>query len=213
MAPTADYLAHVFAPTISAFGWHMELECTTPGFYPKGGGRIDAVIEQAHPTPVALTGFPEDHLLEALVVSTLDREDLFARCHDELAKLHEGHSAAFRFERIPKESISEGIALTLVAANGHHRAGFSALGERRRTMEQVAQSAYAEYADWNQRHPGVDEHLADQLAPLAALTPGHSQWTTSRVTDHLRTVLQVIDWFGLAACELDERSGLVQINA
>lgn len=212
MAPSVDYLREVFIPCVSGFGWQLDIACDTPGFYPAGGGRIDATIRTADPRPFDLIAFPGDHMLAATMTSTIGREDLFTRAQNHLRSRHEGKDTPFQFQAHELRSASQGLGLLLVAGNGFHRAGFSALGERRRTMEQVVDGVYDEYTAWTQARPAVDEHLADQLAPLAALTPGHSQWVTQEVTDHLRTVLQVIEWFELASTGIDEETGLVHVT-
>jgi RNA 3'-terminal phosphate cyclase (ATP) len=211
-APTVDYLTQVFEPTISHFGWHLDIACETPGFYPRGGGRIDATIRPADPRPIELAGFPEEHRLTVVIHSSMDRDDLFARTHNAIGGHHKDDSAPLQFVDLMKPGPSPGIGLTLVAANGFHRAGFTALGERRKSMEAVCEEAYAEYASWRGDPPGLDEHLADQLVPLAALTQGQNEWRTHRPSEHLRTVLQLVEWFDMGSTLLDEETGLVRVS-
>lgn len=212
MAPSVDYLREVFVPCIGGYGWQLDIACDTPGFYPAGGGRIDATIKPADPRPFDLIAFPADHMVTATMTSTIGREDLFTRANNHLRARHEGRDAPYQFQQAELKSISQGLGLLLVANNGIHRAGFSALGERRRTMEQVVDGVYDEYLAWAEARPAVDEHLGDQLAPLAALTSGHSEWVVQKVTDHLRTVLQVIEWFELGSTGIDEETGLVHVT-
>jgi RNA 3'-terminal phosphate cyclase (ATP) len=211
-APTVDYLHEVFEQTISHFGWLLDIECPTPGFYPAGGGRLEAKVYPAKPRPFDLDTFATEHGVTAIAHSSIPREDLFARAKDHLAVRHRNSSMPLRFERILSEGPSPGVGLTLVAANGFYRAGFSALGARQKSMEKVCDEAYDEYRVWASGAPGLDEHLADQLAPLAALTQGHSVWRTQTVSDHLRTVLKVIEWFGMATTDLDEETGVVRVS-
>lgn len=211
-APTIDYVREVFTPTISHFGWRLEVDCPTPGFFPVGGGRVEARIHPAEPREIDLDTFSTEHTLLAVAHSSIRREDLFERAKDHLAVRHRRSTMPLKFERILSDGPSPGIGLTLIAANGHHRAGFTSLGARQKTMEKVCDEAYDEYHAWVSGTPGLDEHLADQLVPLAALTPGHSSWRTQTVSEHLRTVLQVTEWFGLATTDIDEESGLVRVT-
>lgn len=55
-----------------------------------------------------------------------------------------------------------------------------------------------------QKGAAVEEHLADQLVPVLALAEGESRWTTWPVTDHLRTVLAVVQAIYPQAAELVE---------
>lgn len=211
-APTVDYLTEVFSPSVSPFGWFLELDCPTPGFFPAGGGRVDARILPSDPRTIELDGFPDEHRLTAILHSSIDRDDLFARAKSRIGASHEGSSAPLQFEPIFKRGPSPGISVGLFAASGHHRAGFTALGARNKPMEAVCDEAYSEYADWRSSEPALDEHLADQLVPLAALSQGQHEWRTHRVTDHLRTVLQLVEWFGMGSTVLEEDTGLVRVS-
>lgn len=211
-APTVDYLREVFAPTVSHFGWHLDVECPVPGFYPGGGGRIEAKISPAEPLAFDLDAFPEEHVLKAVIHSSLDREDLFLRSKAAIADRHEPDSAGIQFEKIFQTGPSPGIAASLFAIAGYHRAGFTALGARQKSMEVVSNEVYDEYEKWRKLEPAVDEHLADQLVPLAALTQGQSSWRAQTVTDHLRTVLQLVEWFEMGTTHLDEETGSVRVT-
>lgn len=211
-APTVDYLTEVFAPTIGHFGWYVDIDCQTPGFYPAGGGRVEAKILPSEGRAFELDGFPPEHRLTALIHSSIPREDLFTRAKSKIAAAHEGSRFPLEFETILKDGPSPGISVGLFAVSGYHRAGFSALGERNKSMELVCGEAYAEYAAWRDGEPALDEHLADQLVPLAALTQGQHAWRTHKVTDHLRTVLQLVEWFEMGSTVLDEETGLVRVS-
>lgn len=49
----------------------------------------------------------------------------------------------------------------------------------------------------------VDDHLADQLVPFLALTPGTSFLTCATLSPHLRTVAWVVQQFLATRIELD----------
>lgn len=207
-APTFDYIDHVYVPSIRPFGWNLRLACPTPGFFPAGGGRVEAEIELATPRPIDLTVFPAEHDICSIAHTSIMGRDLLSRTRNTLAQLHDG---PMKFEEIANEGPSPGVGLTLVASNEHYRAGFSELGERGVRMETVCERAYSAYDTWRKSPPALEEHLADQLAPLAALTEGESRWRAQVVSEHLRTVLQVIQWFGLAETELNEETGEVRV--
>ena len=62
-------------------------------------------------------------------------------------------------------------------------------------MEVVAEEAVVQYESWEKQKAATDEHLADQLVLPAAFADGESTWTTSEVTEHLRTVLWLTNHF------------------
>ena len=86
------------------------------------------------------------------------------------------------------ESLSVGNAVT--AWKGFR--GSYVLGEKGKRAEIVAKEALdslmAETGD-------VDYHLADQLLIYAALAEGETSYTTSRISNHLRTNAYVISQF------------------
>ena len=105
--------------------------------------------------------------------------------------------------------------MLLVAGCEGGLAGFSALGERGKRMEAVAEEACRAYREWWETGAACEEHLADQLVLPMALTAGESRWTTSRVTEHLRTVLWVIPQFLPVEASLTENpdgTGLVTLQ-
>jgi RNA 3'-terminal phosphate cyclase (ATP) len=68
----------------------------------------------------------------------------------------------------------------------------------------VAERPCEEFLAWWKSGAAVDEHLADQLVLPMALAPGESRWTTPTVTDHLRTVLWLVEKFLPIRVELME---------
>ena len=62
-------------------------------------------------------------------------------------------------------------------------------------VEKVSEQACVEFMDWWKTGAACDEHLADQLVLPAALIGGRSEWSTPRVTEHLRTVLWAVHHF------------------
>jgi RNA 3'-terminal phosphate cyclase len=112
-------------------------------------------------------------------------------------------------------SSGAGASVLLVAECEKTTEGWQSLGERGKAMEQVATEAARKFKHWYRTECGTDEHLADQLALPAALTPGVSCWTTARVSEHLRTVLQVIPLFLSVETTVEENedgTGTVRVN-
>lgn len=91
--------------------------------------------------------------------------------------------------RIEEEpALSPGNAVTLW--KGFR--GAYVLGERGKRAEIVAEEAFSIL---NQENEEIDSHLADQLLLYAALAEGKSSFTTSHITEHLRTNAYVIERF------------------
>jgi RNA 3'-terminal phosphate cyclase (ATP) len=96
-----------------------------------------------------------------------------------------------------------GIVLWAECEGGRRFAG-SALGRRGKRAEEVgreaAHSLLSELAgDW-----AVETHLADQLIVWMALADGPSEFTTAKLTDHVRNAVIVAEAIAGARFALEE---------
>lgn len=89
---------------------------------------------------------------------------------------------------------SEGCGIALWAeCEGGRRLGGSALGRRGKRAEEVGREAAEGLLAELEGGGAVDSHLADQLVVWLALARGRSEFTTSRVTEHLRLAAKVAE--------------------
>ncbi len=216
-APTADYLERVYLPTLARHG--LAASCLSPnaGFYPKGGGVVQAEIAgNAAPLPVTLTERGDLRGLTALVVTSGLPPSVAERGIAAVRQGVGGLPVDLAVEARDVPSLGPGAAVLLVAECEGGLAGFSAIGERGKRMETVAEEACQAYRAWWETGAACEEHLADQLVLPMALTAGESRWTTSKVTEHLRTVLWVVPQFLPVEASLVENpdgAGLVTLQA
>src|SRR5207237_6965046 len=99
------------------------------------------------------------------------------------------------FVRQDRESPGQGAAIVIFAHCEKGLAGFTAMGERGKPMEKVAEEACEQFMKWWKTGAACDERLADQLVLPASLVPAESRWTTPRETEHIRTVLWTVKQF------------------
>jgi len=216
-APTADYLERVYLPTLARHGLRASLESPRAGFFPKGGGMVQAeVTGGAVSTPITLTERGDLLSLTALMVTSglpaTVAERGIATVRQEVTRL----PVTMAVEAREVASVGPGASVLLVAECEGGFAGFSAVGERGKRMETVAEEACRDFRGWWETGAACEEHLADQLVLPMALTAGESRWTTSRATEHLRTVLWVVPQFLPVEATLAEKpdgSGLVTLRA
>ena len=202
-APTAEYLEHVYAQVLSKHGCQAAVSSPHAGFFPRGGGSVQLAIEPVQLLqPVTLTERGVLRSLTAHVLTSGLPPDVARR--GEVAIRERLRSLPTEVTVVPRDVPSQGpgAAVFLLAICENGRAGFSAIGARGKPMEGVAGEACEALLAWYGTGVACEEHLADQLALPTALTPGTSQWTTSHVTEHLRTVLWVLPQF------LDVEAGL-----
>lgn len=200
MAPTADYLEHVYSAMLRTHGLAVETSYGPPGFNPTGGGKLQIDVKASKIEPFLLLkrlsapvrSFVTTSLLPSHVA---DRAELMLQT---LGNVHKRCD----------EGLGAGAAVTIAYAG----AGFSSLGERGKPMERVVQEAIDEAGVWSASAAAVDEHLADQLVLPAFFASGESTWRTNQITEHLRTVLWVASQFIPVQFQIDEANGTVVLQ-
>ena len=211
-SPTAHYLSEVFLPALASLGVGATVRLRRSGWYPAGGGEIEAAITPAAriagliatvpPSPLEVTGCS---LVSRLPRSIAERQ----RRQAEARLAAAGLTAAITIEE-DTHALGPGTMLFLRA---HGRAGFSALGRRGVPAERVADEAVDALLGWQQSGAAVDVHLADQLVPFLALADGPSSFTCPALSGHLRAVAWVVQQFLPVGIALyDERPARVEVT-
>ncbi|HWO56616.1 MAG TPA: RNA 3'-terminal phosphate cyclase [bacterium] len=193
-APPFDFLRQTFAPLLARMGPTVQLRLDRYGFYPAGGGRMQATIAPvARLSPLSLQarGPMRPPLARALVVQL--NEDI---AHRELRALASRFSWSREQLRIDASAnaISPGNVLFVAIESEHLTEVFSAIGQRGVSAEQVAQRLADEVAAYVESDAPVGSHLADQLLIPLALAGG-GVFRTVRPTLHTLTNIQVIEQF------------------
>jgi RNA 3'-phosphate cyclase len=201
-APTFDYLNSHWRPRLIAHGFSMQLEMEKAGFYPAGGGRIQATIRPAtqitplvHTQPgrlVQITGLSAVANLDLDIAARQKRQaQSRLKRYTDIIKI--------RTARLPSEH--KGTTLVLKAEyqaeDGHLYPAccYTALGRLGKPAEEVADDAVDAMLAFLESGAVMDEHLADQILLPLSLAGGDSHFTTSRITLHLRTCAQLIQCF------------------
>jgi RNA 3'-terminal phosphate cyclase (ATP) len=192
-SPPVEYLASVLFPALAAMGIRARLSVERWGFYPKGGGRVQVTIEgDAAPSPMAVVAKAESVRLRGVSgVANLPGR-IAERQRDRALGRLRGTGLSAQIEVQERDAAGPGSFLFLEAERGGLRSGFFTLGERGKPAEQVADEAVDALLDFLRGEYGCDPHLADQLVVPMALAAGTSRLTTSRVSQHLLTTLQIV---------------------
>lgn len=205
-SPPVPYLTAVFLPALSRIGVQAAVTLRRWGWYPAGGGEVEASITPTRPWHAIRwehrTGPPI--LGGVSAVSRLPRsiaERQRARALDRLAAAGRSATIALLEDRTAR---GPGTLTMLTATGDSALAGFSALGRRGVRAETVADEAVAPLLEYLESGATVDEHLADQLIPFLALAPAPSAFTCPRISSHLRTVAWVVERMLPVRVTLDE---------
>jgi RNA 3'-terminal phosphate cyclase (ATP) len=190
-APAHSFLEHTWRAYLATFGLPIALAMPAAGFYPRGGGRLEAWIEPAMPRAWIQTGRgPLRRILGIAGVANL-RDSIAERLRDRaLQRLREhGLTAPVEIETVRWPSPGQGAALSLIAQHDDAiSATFVGLGQRGKPSEEVADLAVDELLAFEAvDQAAVDPHSADQILLPLALAEGRSIYTVSQITDHLRT--------------------------
>ncbi|MBI2959031.1 MAG: RNA 3'-phosphate cyclase [Betaproteobacteria bacterium] len=197
-APPLDYLREVLLPLLVRMGADVRLETRRRGYFPRGGGAVEAKAE-----PGVLQALKLDapgrllridglahiahlpaHIAERMRASALGR--LGARavpvaCNTAVL---EGEAA-----------VGQGGALVLWAPCEHAVIGAGCVAERGLRAETLGETVAAELAADLDAGAAVDMHASDQILVYLALTSGTSSFTTRDLTEHARTSMWLIEQF------------------
>lgn len=200
-APTADYLEQVYFPTLALAGLKAECSYSKPGFYPRGGGELKLRLGPApRLTSVKLEERTQPTRLTAQVVTGSLPSHVAERGARRLKEMLKYRGLECEARKREYLTDGAGAAVLLYSEN----AGFTGLGERGKPMEAVADDAFRHFEEWYASPSAIDEHFADQLVLPMCFAAGESTWTTTRCTDHLRSVVWLAQQFLPIGCEIEE---------
>jgi RNA 3'-terminal phosphate cyclase (ATP) len=204
----AEYLESIFIPMLMRAGILAEATYPSAGYFPKGGGELDMTVTPASSIqPLNLTERGEICSLRAYVVTSNLPGSVGERGASTIREFMRGRGITINIEFRDKPSKQPGAAVMIAAECENGFGGFSALGERGKPMERVAEDACQAFLAWWDSGAACDEHLADQMVLPMALAPGESRWTTPIMTEHLRTVIWVTQHFLPIEVDMPEHPG------
>ena len=197
-SPCFHYLDWQWRPLLARIGVPFDLTMTMAGFYPQGGGELQAQIPGGiRPTPLRLTERgPVRSIRGHSAVANLPREIAERQRRQasrRLRNLLPDMEPEVVVEELP--AASRGTVLLLLVECEPGRACCFALGARGKRAEHVADEAVDALTAFLGPDGAVDPWLADQLLLPLALADGPSELRTSEVTAHLLTNAEVIRLF------------------
>ena len=169
-APPFPFLEFTWRAFLAAIGMPLALSLPAAGFYPRGGGRLDAWIEPATPCPFVRTKRGSLQRLHGIAGIANLRDDIAERMRYRAIELLSGQGITTEIDLVRWPSPGQGAAISLTAEyEGMIPATFVSLGERGRPAEAVADDAVDQWLAFDAvEHAAVDPYSADQLLlPLA----------------------------------------------
>ena len=197
MSPPFDYLAEVYGPALERLGLDARFRIEKYGFYPKGGGKVQAHVRPAEGVrPLVASG--RGGLVRLSGVSAVGNlpDSIARRQKDALTETLRAASnveADVRVESVPTPGT--GTFMFLLAEYEGAVAGFSSIGIRGKRAEVVGAEAAQQFLRYHESGAALDMHLADQLAVFLPMADGVSSFTTESVSQHLLTNLETVKKF------------------
>lgn len=195
-SPIYHFLDTTWRAYLDVLGLRVGLKLRHPGFYPRGGGVVEAHVQ---PCP-RLRGL---QLLERSPVTTVSGVSAVAGLPEDIARRQVRRATNRLRDRRLKVDLREevweggpGTVLTLVLNTRPVPTLFFGLGARGKPAERVADEAVDQLLAYLDAAPAaVDAHSADQLVLPLALAEGPSEFTVAEITSHLTTNIAVIGRF------------------
>ena len=192
-APVIEYLEAVYLPMLRRLGISANCSYSRAGFYPRGGGEVSAEVAPCRKLKcLDLTVRGKLQSVKAVVLTSELPDHVGERGQAAVEHSLKGIGRRVEIVQRRQPSAGPGAAVIITATCENGSGGFSALGERGKPMERVAEEACKAFLRWWKSGAACDEHLGDQLVLPAALAGGESRWTVPEVTEHLQTVLWVV---------------------
>jgi RNA 3'-terminal phosphate cyclase (ATP) len=207
-SPSFHYLKKVFLPMLSNIGVSTELDIEKWGWYPIGGGKVIArIIPGKEFKPIAISDRGKAvRVTGTSAISNLPR-DIGVRQRDRALKMLSQRGIDADIDVVGAPSPGKGTLIFILAEFENISAGFDALGAISKRAEEVADEACRALFEYKDTNGALDPHLADQIIPYAAFGRGTSEFTTSRVTQHLLTNIWVVKQFLDIDIQVEGREG------
>ncbi len=200
MAPPFHFIERCFAPLLRRLGAGVDLRLRRHGFYPTGGGEMDATLS---PAPGGLQPFD---LLERGPLEESYAEVLVAAlppgvAAQELQVLTQGLGWPSEQTRVPALRREEGPGHAVMATlrHAHVTELATGFGDRRRGSPPAAQSVVQDLRAYQASTAALGPHLADQWALPLALAVHHTgqvaRYTCTELSEHTTTNFGIIERF------------------
>jgi RNA 3'-terminal phosphate cyclase (ATP) len=192
-APSFPFVSTTWRDYLALMGLSISLAMPRAGFYPRGGGRLDAWIEPGMPGAITLVDRPPLGKISGTAATcALPGRSIAERLRDQALRRLAERGLTAEIETIDMPGKSPGAVLSLSAHHGAIASTFVALGRRGVPSEQVADEAVDELLAFEDSAAAVDLHSADQILLPLALAEGRSAYSVAAVDEHLRTNVATI---------------------
>ncbi len=196
-APSLDYLRYVFLPLLARLGVNAEIVLRRRGYYPRGGGEIEAVVQPGRPRALRLeTAGPLESIHGAAHVANLPAHIVARMANTAVALLPGFPPARIEQQMLGRsDAVGQGGAIVVWARTAHTILGGSEVAQRGIPAERIAQNAVNALREELVAGATLDIHAADQVLIYLALADGPSHFLARSVSSHARTTMWLLRQF------------------
>jgi RNA 3'-terminal phosphate cyclase (ATP) len=197
-SPPVDYFARVFLPLLRRLGAHVEIEVRRRGYYPRGGGVVEAVIEPTKAwSPLEASEPGQVRRVRGIAhVSHLPEEIPRRMKHAAVRRLH-GLADVKIEERTYRgdEAVGQGGALVAWAETEATLVAADSLAERGKPSDRIGEEVAATIRADVDSGATLDVHAADQLLVYLARAQGPSRFRVREISSHMETMMWLLPQF------------------
>jgi RNA 3'-terminal phosphate cyclase (ATP) len=214
-SPTIEYIKHITFPVLNKVGVPPPtIEAIKQGFYPRGGGIVQIVIE-----PVvklrATNLIDQGDVLEIKGISIAGSlpEDIAVRQADSAKNILTNKGMKnISIETASMNTYSQGTSITLWAECQNAIVGSDNIGRRGVRAEDVGREAAQELINSIQSNTALDKHMADQIIPFLALAEGKSVIKVEEITQHCITNIYVCEQLLKCKFDVDKVNKIIKVD-
>lgn len=205
-SPTIDHFRFVFLKILEKMGAKVEILILKRGFYPEGGAKVKVKIFPAKPKPINLTergNFKKILAISGASESLINKkvaERQLMGVREVLGKLNLPMEERVEYY----QTQSPGSQICLIAEFENTIIGIDNLGKIGKRAEDIGKEAALVLLKEQKSGACLDKYLADQILPYMALSEEKSRVTVSKITNHAKTNVWVIEKFLKGKFEIKE---------
>ena len=194
MSPTTDYLRFIVHNAYKTIGINFSLNILKRGYYPKGGGIIQADIGPCkNVSSFDLLNRRNVEPKIASVCCNLPINVAERQISSALVRLERHGVRCSVYSCSHESSLSPGGSILVYSDSDFGPfIGGDSVGARDKSGEKVGEEAAQNFFESYDANIPIDRFLADMLVIPLSLTKGKSRYRIGKVTEHLKTNLHVV---------------------
>ena len=213
-SPSTDYFCKIIIPLLIKLGFSISTSVAKRGFYPQGNGKI--ILQITSPKQIEPISFIEPEHSNIKIDGIITSKSNSSQADAE-SKIIEQCNAAKTFlekHQINIDSINTSVhnsdsfssVICISSASGKSFIGCDNLVTDTRKFKESGNTCSKKFLSEYTSQSTVDRHLADIIIPFLALSKKQSIFTTSNISNHLQTNLDLCKFITGMNYKIDKKN-------